>query len=325
MRRSALICLAVLACVCADARDSRPAAEMPTQFEIGRHTFFDFGPPTDYYELLVIRPTQNGSSIERITLTPGYTCTPAKVEVASASTSESVADLLGNTNPCTIPEKELHRELKRCKKCLVFSGANVAMQFQCGTQSRILRADILDRDMFDPAPNTPEHTSWTMRILQRIDQAVGPGVMDKPIFDLSESTKSSSNLPNSEWERDLSLGSYDALFASAPDKPSDLYRAARNPPPPPAIRLVSSEPFRPLTPLLPAYPPIAKLARVEGQVAFKLDVDKDGKAANFVLESGHPLLRGAVEQAVGKWVFPADAANQHVEAVIEFKTNCAKN
>lgn len=325
MRRCALLFVAILVCASAAARRPRTDAAVPTQLEIGRRTFFDFGPPTDYYEVLVVRSTENGSLIERVTLTPGYACTPAKVEIASASISESVADLLGKTNPCTIPEKELRRELKRCKKCLVFSGADVAMQFQCGAQSRIIRADILDRDMFDPAPNTPKHTSWTMQILARLDQAVGPGVMDKPIFPLPAKTGTSLGRTSSDSVRELNLGKYDAIFPGAPDKPSDLYRSAQNPPPAPSVRLVSSSPFEPRILVLPGYPPIAKLARVDGQVVFKVDVDGNGNATNLVFESGHPLLRGVVEAAVSKWVFPTNAENQHIEAVIEFKTNCPKD
>ena len=325
MRKCTLICVAILVCAGAAARGPRTDAPVPTQLEIGRHTFFDFGPPTDFYEVLVARPVENGSSIERIMLTPAYACTPAKVEMASASISESVADLLGKTNPCAIPEKELRRELKRCKKCLVFSGADVAMQFQCGSQNRIIRADILDRDMFGPGPNTPKHTSWTMQILARLDQAIGPGVMDKPIFPSVDNTEPSLGQTNSESVRELNLGKYDALFSRAPDKPSDLYKAAQNPVPAPSVRLMSSSPFQPRLVILPGYPPIAKLARVDGQVVFKVDIDGNGNATNLVFESGHPLLRGVVDAAVSKWVFPADAANQHVEVVIEFKTNCSKD
>jgi hypothetical protein len=47
-----------------------PSAPQPTQFEVGRRTFFDFGPPFNYYEILVVRPTAEGVSVERITLTP---------------------------------------------------------------------------------------------------------------------------------------------------------------------------------------------------------------------------------------------------------------
>ena len=79
----------------------RSAAVQPGQFEIGRHTFFDFGPPFNFYELFIVRPTATGTSIERITLTPpGQKCVaPAEVKAASASTSESVAKLLGDKNP----------------------------------------------------------------------------------------------------------------------------------------------------------------------------------------------------------------------------------
>ena len=38
---------------------------------------------------------------------------PATVEVATASLSDSVEALLGNSNPCVIPEKELTREEAR--------------------------------------------------------------------------------------------------------------------------------------------------------------------------------------------------------------------
>ena len=46
--------------------------------------------------------------------------------------------------------------------------------------------DILDRDMFDPPPNTPEHASWTMALLARLDRALGLGALERPIFALDE-------------------------------------------------------------------------------------------------------------------------------------------
>jgi hypothetical protein len=136
---------------------------------------------------MLVRSAESGASIERMTLTPaGDVCfSPAKYEMANGSLTETVPALLGKTDPCKIPEKELLRERKRCKKCMVFSGANVAMQVQCGNQTRIIRSDILDRDMFDPAAQTPEHTSWTMQLLESLDKSLGPGVMDKLMFELT--------------------------------------------------------------------------------------------------------------------------------------------
>jgi hypothetical protein len=60
------------------------------------------------------------------------------------------------------------------------------MAVQCGDQTRLIRMDILDRDMFDPAPKTPGHTSWTMTLMGRLDQTVGHSVMEPPVFALAE-------------------------------------------------------------------------------------------------------------------------------------------
>jgi TonB family protein len=297
---------------------------LPSQFEIGRHTFIDVGPPNDFYELLLVRPAPNGSTVERITLTPaGDRCIqPPKVEVANGTLVVSVADLLGTTDPCSIPEKELRRERKRCKNCLVFSGANVAMRVQCGSTTRIVRSDILDRDMFNPAPNTPEHTSWTMRLLSQIDGAVGPGVMDRPMFAIPGEEKRAVPAQESGTLADISAGKYDELFKSAHDKPSDLYRAAEIRPPAPTVRLVSSTPFQPGNFIQPAYPPLARLARIEGTVNFTVDVSPDGGVASFSVQSGHPWLRGATEKAVRGWKFSKEAAGQTIRAAVEFATNC---
>ena len=94
--------------------------------------------------------------------------------------------LLGDKNPCTIPEKALGRESKPCKKYSVFSGADVVLRVRCGTLTRLIRTDILEKDWFDASPHTPEQTSWTMQLLGRLDDAVGPGIMDRPIFLLPE-------------------------------------------------------------------------------------------------------------------------------------------
>jgi TonB family protein len=291
---------------------------------IGRHTFFDFGPPTALYELFLIHAGANGTSIERISLTPpGDACTqPANVEVASGSLDESVAELMGKTSPCAISEKELRRELKRCKKCMVFSGAHVAMQVQCEGATRIIRADVLDKDMFDSAPQTPEHTSWTMQLLNRIDHALGPGVMDRPVLPIPEPDQKNVSPQNSDALRDIDSGKYDELFHNAPDKPSDLYRAAQIRPPSPIVRLLSSTPFQPKGFVAPEYPPLARLARISGTVNIAMDVGPDGSATNFTVEKGHPMLRPATEKAVRGWKFSKDAAGQRIHAAIEFFANC---
>jgi TonB family protein len=321
MRKSAACIFAFVVSLAFARKSDIP---QPSQFVIARHTFVDFGPPLDFYELYLVRPITGGSSIERITLTPpGGSCMqPAKVETAAATLNESPQALLGQSNPCAIPDKELAREVKRCKNCLVFSGANVAVQVQCETRSRIIRANVLDRDMFDPAPNTPRHTSWTMQLLSRLDEAVGPDVMDKPIFPVTEPP---SAPPQSiSTLMDIGAGTYDALFQGAPDKPSVLYRMAQTPIPKPDVRIVISPPFGTEKVAVPIYPPLARLANIEGVVSIEFVIDKDGGTTGLEFKDGHPMFRPAVTEAAESWKFPKDAAGRQVEATIYFKANCPR-
>jgi hypothetical protein len=296
---------------------------MPDSFEIGRHTFFDFGPPHDYYEIFLVRSQASGASVERVILTPPVDACfrPAKVESTSASLADSIGTILGR-NPCSIPEKSLHKELKRCKKCFAFSGAKVAMQARCGNETRLIRSDILDKDWFDPNPGTPTYTSWTMQLLDKLDRAVGPGVMERPVFP-TEKEDAPKVLPTSEGLEEVGSGRYDALFEKAPDTPSELYRAALNAQiPSPSAELSDSSPFRPEVFIQPDYPPVAKVAHVQGAVTFAMLIDGNGKALSVAVERGDPLFRGAVEKAVTSWTFPNEAAHQLVRATIEFKLNC---
>jgi Gram-negative bacterial TonB protein C-terminal len=313
----------LVCCALMHGRDADESSEH-SQFEIARHTFLDVGPPNDFYELFVVRESGTGTSVERITLTPpGDACfQSAKVEVAKGSLAESISSLLGRPGPCAIPEKELSRERKRCKKCLSFSGANLAMSVQCGAQTRIIRSDILDKDMFDAIPNTPRLTSWTMQLLKRLDQAAGPGAMDRPMFSSPHDEQQSEWNPDSDLLQDIGSGKYDELFKGAPDKPSELYRAAQVLPPQPTIRLVSSEPVTPATFLAPGYPPLARAAHIEGEVEFTIEVDPDGNPRDFAVQKGNPLLRPAMEAAVRGWKFPKDAIGQKVHAIVEFAANC---
>jgi len=323
MRYSIVACAFLMLAGQALSQKSQVTPIQPNQFEIARRTFFDFGPPFNYYELFVVRPTAIGASIERIIITPpGNACiAPAKVEMTHALTNESPAKMLGSKSLCGIPEKELQHELKRCKHCLVFSGANVVMRVQCGSQTRLIRSDILDRDMFDPVPRTPEHTSSTMRLLNRLDDALGPGVMDKPMFAFPNDEKSPTDA-DSETLRGVGAGEYDELFKGAPDKPSELYRAAQIRPPAPTVRLLNSGPFSPETFIQPKYPALARMASIEGVVSFKADIDSSGAVANIMFDGGNPLLQGVVVDAVKSWKFPSDAFNQQIHAQIEFALNC---
>lgn len=51
----------------------------------------------------------------------------------------------------------------------------------------------------------------------------------------------------------------------------------------------------------PAYPPLARQARIQGQVLLQAEISKDGAIQNLRLISGHPMLAPAAIDAVKQW------------------------
>src|SRR3989442_3702470 len=92
----------------AEAQERQPFGFLPTQFEIGRRTYFDFGPPFSYYEILAVRLNADGTSIERTILTPASDkCSvPATIETKSVVTPESILSPLDAARLCRIADKE---------------------------------------------------------------------------------------------------------------------------------------------------------------------------------------------------------------------------
>ncbi|MGA8761805.1 MAG: TonB family protein [Candidatus Sulfotelmatobacter sp.] len=53
----------------------------------------------------------------------------------------------------------------------------------------------------------------------------------------------------------------------------------------------------------PTYPPLARQARIQGQVLLRAQISKDGSIENLQLISGHPMLAPAAIEAVKQWKY----------------------
>jgi len=53
----------------------------------------------------------------------------------------------------------------------------------------------------------------------------------------------------------------------------------------------------------PTYPPLARQARIQGQVMLQALISKDGSIENLRLISGHPMLAPAALEAVKQWKY----------------------
>jgi Gram-negative bacterial TonB protein C-terminal len=321
LRGIVLAVLAILVSGIAGAQATQTG--FPSQVLLARHTFFDFGPPFDFYEIISLKDEGSSTNVERILVTPaGNACVqPPSVEVKVVNIGKSLPEIMQGKNPCDIPEKALRRELKRCKHCLNFSGVNVSLSVSCKKGGRRIRADILDADLFDRSARTPTNTSWTMAVLSQIDGSLGPGVMDKPAFALSAPTADPSRQSDSAMLESLKDGKYDGLFDSK-EKLSEIYRESLAPTRLPSVEILGMTPAVPLSADPPPYPPIARVAHVEGEVSISFEVTPTGKVEGLSFVSGPELLRHTVSDAVTKWRFSESAATHHEEGTIAFKLNC---
>lgn len=329
MRTLLLLCCALFLCIPMCGQKKQKEVPRPKQFEMGVLTFFDFGPPNEYYSLYIVRPTEGGSKVERIILTPqADKCfAPARFERVGATLPESVDELLGTKNPCAIPEKDLKKELKRCKHCLTFSGANVTMQVNCGGERRLIRSDILDHDMFNPAVKTPENTSWTMQLLGKLERASGPGVMDRPVFAaLQDRTPEPMQDVDEGVLSTIAEGGFDGLFRSGSLRLSDLFRQAQTAQiAHPIVTVKEIKPTPPEKQVMPAYPPITYLTHSEGTMTARFTLLEDGTPNVLTLFlMGNQLFKGVVQDALKNWKFPKEVGGQDAEVTFEFVLNCPK-
>jgi periplasmic protein TonB len=65
----------------------------------------------------------------------------------------------------------------------------------------------------------------------------------------------------------------------------------------------------------PNYPPLARQARIQGQVVLQAEISKEGTIQNLQLISGHPMLAPSAIEAVKQWRYKPYLLNGEPVAV----------
>jgi protein TonB len=101
------------------------------------------------------------------------------------------------------------------------------------------------------------------------------------------------------------------------------------PPPPPVVKEVPKDnkprqiggsvmAANKIKNVIPNYPPLAKSARIQGDVKFTAIIAKDGTIQKLEFVSGHPLLVQAARDAVLQWVYkPTLLNNEPVDVITD--------
>lgn len=64
-----------------------------------------------------------------------------------------------------------------------------------------------------------------------------------------------------------------------------------------------------ITKVDPVYPPLAKVAGIQGKVVFDVLIDKEGSVESAQLSSGHPLLANAARKALFQYHYKPTLLN----------------
>ncbi len=156
-----------------------------------------------------------------------------------------------------------------------------------------------------------EGDSVTPEDMLKVNAAVQEFDVHTSVFLSQRSTAAGS----SEWLLRISV---------APDAMNFRVEAPVKPPAPsdgsPAPRMIGGTVMQAnrITIVTPVYPPLAKSARIQGDVKFNVIVATDGTVRSVEFVSGHPLLVPAAKDAVMQWVYKPTLLNgQPVEVLTD--------
>ncbi len=136
-----------------------------------------------------------------------------------------------------------------------------------------------------------------------------------------------------ELPREGVLGGYSMLGGTEGGVPGGVPLTFMSPLPPPPVRPAKQKPTlirqggqviaaRGLFQPRPDYPPLAKMARIQGVVRLEAVISTAGTIQNLKLISGHPLLVPAALDAVARWRYQPTLLNgEPVEVLTEIDVN----
>jgi len=121
------------------------------------------------------------------------------------------------------------------------------------------------------------------------------------------------------------VGIGDDIVIPQPPKPQPKPADVKKPDPPPAAPMNVSkgaQEAKIIRRVIPAYPSLAKAARVQGVVKLQGVISTEGRIEHLQVISGHPLLVQAAVDAVKQWVYrPTLLSGQPVEVIAPIEVN----
>jgi TonB family protein len=254
----------------------------------------------------------------------------------------SVRQVAGNFALCSIQENDVDHAIAEAKAKTVrgiFESERFGIVAQCQHSERLLTLpfpETLDMTLLERnAPRVAALYDLESEIYKR---AFG----NKEVFyDITPADDLELQRFGASLVSELRTGMYDFGFGDEKDRklcrtnsPCDLgltrdllegYEGPDHKPHEPTTTLLDPEKYQLIKYVPPRYPPLAKMARIEGKVEVDISVDSaSGSVKRVHAISGHPLLQKSAEDAVRDWVFhPGDVSlAKPISAMLNFSLGC---
>lgn len=317
------------------AAGSKPTG--PSEFYVVTVSFSDDG-ALFYYRVLDVKPDGAGSIVRYTRIAPRTESCPRKIvqSVEARVPSTTPSQLVGRNNPCAVAPGDLKSAVKHyARRAGVFEAVSFGVVAHCGAGSISL------------ALPTSETMKWKSFEGSHPEMArlwdLSPEVSDrvfgsKEIFhDRTEEDDLTLQQDGEKIIPELIDGRYDAGLIAAFNGnvghsdyldfrslledyhgPISISEARIVP------RLLNADQYQFTHFTEPTYPPLAKQARIQGQLELQLTVvQATGEVSGVAVVSGHPLLKDSAIAAAKQWRFaPNFATSEIVNITLDFTLRC---
>jgi TonB family protein len=314
--------------------DSHTLANGPNalqSFYVVSHVVSDAA-PFWYDYVLEVRPANAGTLIREIRVAPlnSYCSKPVTVKAAERVFSGARVESVAKIPLCSFKKSDIAAAIKAAKPSALAS-INDAVSFtivaKCGKANRVLELPFEDSVDFALLKRTSPSvaTLWSLASDIR-ESAFGKGFS---FYDVSDSQNAAFQELGSKVVSAIKSGMYDRGFARHGPLSSVLDDyfgpiSLQEEVDPGMVELVDgpSLPFAKYT--LPVFPPLARQARIQGEVYLRIALDAStGKVKDVEVTSGHPILADPAVHSAFEWEFqPNKIFQESVNVGVKFELKC---
>lgn len=313
-----LLAISLLFAVQAVAQGSNASRQTSGNVYIVAEAVSDASPFWFKY-VLDLNPSADGVQARWIRIAPfGNGCSGVTVKAMSALIKETMSRLV-QPGLCSLSPVAVNNALARAKRPgSIWDTVGFGIVAHCGDSTRQLHLPLLDLIDMDRLKRESREAAGLYDTYSTIVRSAFP---DKGFYQISQEqdlelqeqgSKLLSELRSGKFDAGLSAGSFAAILEDYKGVHADSQVLSTT------VQLVSPsrETFVEYT--SPIYPPLARQARLWGDVELELALGDDGQVSNILSARGNPLLVNSARESAVKWRFPSGQGIPQLRVTLKY-------